>query len=159
MAPRREELEAALQRGFRYALALTHDHTAAEDLLHDAWSSAHARGKAHIAPYLMRAIRNRWLDQRRRAAVVPFVPLDAEPAHRGRAAPDEAASIRDEVGQALAALPAAEREALYLNAVEGWTAAEIGTLTGRPRNTILTVLARARRRIAEWREAQLEVAR
>lgn len=150
-------VEDLLQRGFRYALALTHDHAAAEDLLHDAWVGVQARGRTDSAAYLVRAIRNRWIDLARRARVVPMVPLEDEPAASGSGT-DRAVAVSDEVGRALGSLSPDEREALYLNAVEGWTAAEIGELTGRPRNTVLTVLARARRALAAWREQQkLEV--
>jgi RNA polymerase sigma factor (sigma-70 family) len=152
-----DPIEALLQRGYRYALALTHDRAQAEDLLHDAWLGVHAHDPVDAAPYLLRAIRNRWIDQVRRRAVVPMVPLEVEPAE-ARSGADAALAVDDEVGRALASLGSDEREALYLHAVEGWTAAEIATLTERPRNTILTVLARARRRLAEWRAARaLEV--
>ena len=37
-----------------------------------------------------------------------------------------------------------EREALFLNVVEGYTAQEIAKLTDRPRNTVLSLIHRAR---------------
>jgi RNA polymerase sigma-70 factor, ECF subfamily len=152
-----DPIEALLQQGFRYALALTHDRARAEDLLHDAWVNVLARRPVDSVPYLIRAIRNRWIDQVRRTAVVPMLPLDVDPAE-ARVGAELALAVQDEVEQALASLATEEREALYLNAVEGWTAAEIAALTDRPRNTILTILARARRRLGEWRAARaLEV--
>ena len=40
-----------------------------------------------------------------------------------------------------------EREAIYLNCVEGYTAAEMGEMLGKPRSTILNILARAKSRL------------
>ena len=146
-------VEAMLNSGFRYALALTHDREAAEDLVHDAWANVLSRRQVDSTPYLVRAIRNRWIDLVRRRAVVPIGPITTEPTEPASGA-DHALSVADEVGRALGSLTPEEREALYLNAVEGWTAAEIADLTGRPRNTILTVLARARHRVGGWRDEQ-----
>jgi len=42
-----------------------------------------------------------------------------------------------------------EREALYLNAVEGYTAREIAKQTDMPRNTVLSLIFRARKKLAE----------
>jgi DNA-directed RNA polymerase specialized sigma24 family protein len=128
------ETTALLQRGYRYALALTHDRSAAEELLHDAWASVLASREDASAPSLLRALRHRWT----------LAPPDTDPA----------LPVQDEIGQALGSLPALEREVLYLHAVEGWSADEIGALTERPRTTVLTILARARQRIGSWREAQ-----
>jgi RNA polymerase sigma-70 factor (ECF subfamily) len=148
-----DSVEDMLQRGYRYALALTHDRTTAEDLLHDAWANVLSRRSVDSTPYLIRAIRNRWIDLHRRRTVVPMGPITTEPTEPASGA-DLAISAFDEVGRALGSLTAEEREALYLNAVEGWTASEIAALAGRPRNTILTVLARARHRVGGWRDAQ-----
>lgn len=142
--------EAVLQRAFRYALALTHNRAEAEDLLHDAWIRVQGRQQATAPAYLVATIRNRWIDVQRRRAVVPMVPLEREVAG-GAGSVDRALAAHDEVGHALATLTVEEREVLFLNAVEGWTAREIGKLVGRPRNTVLTVLARARQRLAAWR--------
>lgn len=154
--PDRAAIEDLLQRGFRYALALTHDHAAAEDLLHDAWASVLSKRRVDSAPYLIRTIRNRWIDQLRRSRVVPMVALADEPVdpHVGA---ERSVVAADEIASALGSLSADEREVLYLNAVEGWTAAEIGALTQRSRNTILSILARARRRVGSWREAQRDL--
>lgn len=147
--------DALLQRGFRYALALTHDRPAAEDLLHDAWIKVRERRKQPSVGYLFVAIRHRWIDELRRRAAVPMGALPDHVPASGWAA-DAAVGARDELDLALAELPADEREALFLHAAEGWTAAEIGHWTGRPRNTILTVLARARHRLTEWRAARAD---
>jgi RNA polymerase sigma factor (sigma-70 family) len=136
--------DALRRQGFRYALALALERTEAEDLLQDAWSSVlSARGPLHVA-YLFRAIRSRWTDRCRRQRVVSFVPMEA---------PDEvpaepvSAGEHPELWAALAALREEEREALYLMAVEGWTAQEVADQTGRPRNTVLSLVHRGRAKV------------
>jgi RNA polymerase sigma-70 factor (ECF subfamily) len=44
----------------------------------------------------------------------------------------------------LAGLKPAEREILYLSAVEEYTTAEIAEMTGRPRGTVLSLLHRTK---------------
>lgn len=47
----------------------------------------------------------------------------------------------------LAGLKTAERETLFLNCVEGYTADEIARHTGQPRGTVLSLLSRAKRKL------------
>ncbi len=49
-----------------------------------------------------------------------------------------------ELEWALATLRPVEREPLFLSAVEGFTAREIGELTDRPRGTVLSLIHRAK---------------
>ena len=49
-----------------------------------------------------------------------------------------------------------ERELLYLNCVEDFTAAEIGSLTGQPRGTVLSQLARAKQKLTRNRKTIVE---
>ena len=152
--PEHAALKAMLQRGFRYALALTHDSAEAEDLVQEAWLRCRRKGKDLAPSYLIATIRNRWIDTRRRGAVVAMVPLgDLEPGS-ARSRADGRMAAKDEVAQALGSLSDVEREALFLHAAEGWTAEEIARLTQKSRNTVLTILARARRKLAAWRAAQ-----
>ena len=54
------------QRGYRFALALTHDPDQAEDVLQDAWYRVlHANGPL-TAGYLFSTVRNRFIDLARR---------------------------------------------------------------------------------------------
>ena len=65
--------------------------------------------------------------------------------------PGHVAQIHDrmEIQALLSCLRAEEREALYLNCVEGYTAAEIGELTDQPRGTVLSHLSRAKKRLQQ----------
>ncbi len=146
------EIAELLDRGYRYALALTHDRPAAEDLLQDAWSGVLASGGTWTKPYLFRAIKNKWIDNHRRGELVQFDPLQDDirtEAHTGDLAWD--------LDAALATLRPQEREALYLNAVEGWTAQELSERLDRPRNTILSLIHRARTKLKDLLTVASEV--
>jgi RNA polymerase sigma-70 factor (ECF subfamily) len=98
---------------------------------------------------LFTTIRNLYLDQYRRERLIAFAPLDevAEPANVEPLL-DDRVSARD-LEAPLAALRPEEREALYLHAVEGYTAQEIAGLTMRARGTVLSLLHRAKRKLAK----------
>ena len=145
------DLDALLQRGYRYALALTHDESRAEDLLQDALVAVLRRGGPRTAPYLMTAIRNRFIDLHRRERLLVMQPLDEGAAGEDLAVLDEPWErvADDRLEAALAQLRPQEREALYLACVEDYTAKEIAELTGRPRGTVLSLIFRARGKLRE----------
>ncbi|MEO1236779.1 MAG: RNA polymerase sigma factor, partial [Planctomycetota bacterium] len=150
-----------LDRGFRYALSLTGRRADAEDVLHEACVSLARRGGPWEAGLLFRAVRHRFIDEWRRAQRRPGADLSGA-GIPGAGVPGavEALSGRedgvlarlmgaDAVARALGELGADEREAAYLAWVEGYTAREVGRLTGRPRNTVLSHLHRARRKLRD----------
>lgn len=151
-----DKLDELLQRGFRYACSLTHDDELARDLLQDACLSISRNDGPWHPGYLFASVRNRyvdWLRRKRHVRIQPLDDLDGDPA-----APSVTASSSDgpnliasaeEVERVLGTLRAAEREALYLNAVESYSADEIAALTGRPRNTILSLIHRAKLALRE----------
>jgi len=140
-----------LQSGYRYASALSGDPDVARDLVHDAWLSLLSRHGQHPDRALFfRAIRHRHIDdyrRRRRSAVVDFDEQDVA-THRacegtiGIVEPPDPALAR-----ALTELRDVERESLLMSVIEGYTASEIGELTNQPRNTVLSHLHRARKRL------------
>lgn len=137
-----------LNQGFRYALSLTHDVQDAEDLLQDAWARVLNAGGPRHKGYLYATIRNAFVDRVRRDNVVQFVPAEEpEPLPEGPRDEEQRHVDRQLLGQALGVLRPEEREALYLSAVEGYTAAEIGELSDRPRNTVLSLIHRARLKV------------
>ncbi len=155
--------DGLLASGYRYALSLTHDPSAAEDLLQDACLALLDAGAAWERPYLFTTLRNRFIDRCRRQAKVRFLSLeggDATPrtdAGRDWEAPDV---LRNgQLERALGTLRFEEREALYLAVVEGYTAEEIGKLTSRPRGTVLSLLHRAKAKLRELLERDDEVRR
>jgi RNA polymerase sigma-70 factor (ECF subfamily) len=145
--PARAE-KVLLQAGFRFALSLTHHTHDAEDLTQQSWLNlARRQGRVRDKSLLFRAIRNLFYDQYRRGKIVVFEPLEEE--HVELAADDggESALARGDLDVLLAELRVVEREALFLNCVEGYTAEEIAKLTGQPRGTVLSLLSRARRKL------------
>lgn len=147
-----EELEGLLTGGYRYALALTRHQASAEDLLQDAWVSVlQARGPRNRG-YLFTAIRSRFLNRHRRERLVSLVSVDdveAELAQRTTEFDDDWAEGVNPIAleQALAQLRPMEREAMYLSAVEDYTAQEIADLTSQPRGTVLSLIFRARQKL------------
>ena len=105
--------------------------------------------------YLFTAIRYIFVDRYRREQMVVIEPLDAviEPADEA-ADPIAARLAARDLEAPLAGLGAAEREALFLNVVEGYTAREIRAFTGRPRGTALSLIHRAKRKLRGAIEAQ-----
>ena len=151
-----DDLTELLDHGFRYAMSLTHRRATAEDLVHDACVSIlRADGPWHRG-YLFATIRNRYIDQYRRKKVVTEVDIDTTEPTGGMFADDEQADAgldvmiaTETIENAMALLSPAEREAMYLFAIEGYTAREIGELTSKPRGTILSLIHRGRKKLLD----------
>mgnify|MGYP002623099027 CR=1 FL=1 len=150
---------ALIQAGYRYAYSLTHDRHDAEDLIQQAALQVFkSKDRLSDKRYLFVAIRNlyidRWRSQRRSAThrLVDEVEI-----------PDSAANHVDvvhdriDIEQMLRHLRFEERELLYLNCVEGYSAAQISEITGKPRGTILSQLARAKQKLREQDEREKEM--
>lgn len=142
-----------LERGMAYAFSLAHDRTTAEDLLQEACLSVLKAGGDWTRGYLFAAIRTRFLDRCRRERLVTIEPVE-DPGELGVSDVPEALGDgelfeveSEELLEALGELRPAQREALYLAAIEGYTAREIAELTDRPRGTVLSLLHRARGRL------------
>jgi RNA polymerase sigma-70 factor (ECF subfamily) len=150
-------LDELLQRGYRYAMALTHDLTRAEDLLQDSWVAVLQAGGAQTIGYLFRSIRSRFINQCRRERLVPMLQLD-EATERGLL--DGTENVNDgqvrasdeSLEKGLARLRPIEREALFLAAVEGYTAQEIANLTQQGRGTVLSLIHRAKAKMRHFLE-------
>ncbi len=133
-----------LQKGYRYALALTHHPEDAEDLVHEAWLNLCRRyGQVESNAVLFTAVRNRFVDQCRRKKVVQFESLDEPEAPEIPEIVDNPPGVEGDLSALLATLRPAEREVLFLHYYEGRTAEEIGQMTQRPRGTVLSLLHRA----------------
>jgi len=136
-----------MQDGFRYALALTHDEHDAKDLVQAAFLKLYRKkGGVESQALLITTIRNQHIDQRRRAKLIVFTQ---EP-EAGREEPGTAAASPGaamDVAELLSRLRPEEREALYLNLVEGYSAREIAELTDQPRNTVLSLMHRGKEKL------------
>ncbi|MEM6797138.1 MAG: sigma-70 family RNA polymerase sigma factor [Acidobacteriota bacterium] len=146
MSSSQSDLEI-LQSGYRYALSLTGDPSEAEDLAQQGWLRLFKRyGGARGVSAMLTTVRRLFIDRYRRGRRVPLVALeDLQEEPRDLAMPTVG---RVDMERLLARLRSAEREALYLHAVEGRTAAEIAELTGQSRNTVLSLIHRGRKKLA-----------
>ncbi len=147
-----DSLADLLQNGFRYALSLTHDRARAEDLLHDAWLAVLRAGGPQHKGYLFSAIRTRFLNHHKRERLVPCVSLD----EARDAGLEESQNLFEldldsgDLERSLASLRPVEREALFLSAVEGYTAEEIAIRTNQPRGTVLSLIFRAKQKLRRY---------
>lgn len=142
-----------LQRGYRYAFSLSHDESKARDLLQDACLVILKGGKPLHIGYLFTTIRHRFIDQYRRDLKVGMQSLDETDEAFGQEESqarfdEELPADYDTLHAALATLRSVEREALFLSAVEGYTAEEIAEMTGQSRGTVSSLIFRARRKLA-----------
>ena len=135
-----------LQAGYRYALSLTADAAEAEDLAQQGWLRLHERyGRQKNRGALFTTVRRLFIDRYRRSRRVELVAiedLDAEPEDLSMPSVEPI-----DLERLLTQLREKEREALFLHAVEGYTAAEIGELTEQTRGTVLSLIHRARRKL------------
>jgi RNA polymerase sigma factor (sigma-70 family) len=150
---------------YRLAHWLTGNSTDAEDVVQDASLRAfraireYAGGNARA--WLLSIVRNTaysWLRKNRPTAVVTVDDLVAvELAQANRGEPDmdtpETALLAqidaEQLRSAIAALPAPFRETLVLRDIEGLDYREIAQTTEVPIGTVMSRLARARRRLTE----------
>ncbi|MCL1059411.1 sigma-70 family RNA polymerase sigma factor [Shewanella gelidimarina] len=134
-----------LQSLYRYCLCLTRHNAQAEDLLQTAierWLKSEAKPE-HLRAYLRTVIRHQFIDDCRRLKIIDFEPIDDhDPALLDETCLEEVELQHDLIEYLFSQLNAAEREVLYLWAVEGYSAAEIAKDLGQPRGTILSRLHR-----------------
>src|SRR5579871_5732955 len=119
-----------LQKGYRYALALTHHPADAEDLVHEAWLNLSRRyGRVENNAVLYTAVRNLFVDQCRRRKIVQFDSLDEAEGAELPALAESEPGVQGDLEALLATLRPVEREALFLHYYEGRTAEEISQMT------------------------------
>lgn len=139
-----------LQRGYRFALSLTHHAARAEDLVQDAWLSVLKARGPRTPEYLFATIRNRFIDQCRRNALLSTQPLashsdEEREGEVGVWQGDAEIHVQDgSLQRALDRLRPEERAVLFLSAVEDFTAQQIAELLDWPRGTVLSCVHRAR---------------
>ena len=132
-------LEAWVPRVYRFALRLSNDPHAADDLTQETFLRAwrrrdRLRDPAKARVWLFRITANIWRDRLRRgrspvARAGPLVDIQVE----HTPPPDRVVADRDELSwalDALAALPPRQREVLYLSACEVMAPAEVAAVLG-----------------------------
>jgi RNA polymerase sigma-70 factor (ECF subfamily) len=160
------EVEPLLDVLSRGARRLTRSDADAEDLLQDALMHAYAgfgtfNEGSNLKAWLFRILYNRWVSAYRAKQCRPSeVPVDgvterelADSASRNPASHRSAeAEVLDalpdlEIKAAMDALPDGFRTVVYLADVEGYTYAETAHILGIPHGTVMSRVARGRKRL------------
>lgn len=157
------DLENLLDRGFRYAVALSHDDMQAEDLVQEACIRMIKKQKSWEPAYFFTIIRNRFIELYRHRKNFPAVSFDETIAidvvdEARMRDTDEMAANTESLERALRILSVGEREVLFLFIIEGYTAKEIAKLIDKPRNSVLSIIYRTRlklRKILENEPAEV----
>src|SRR3954462_11808798 len=143
-----EQLKAVLPRLRIYALSLTRNRDAADDLVHDTVIKALAGRNSfqpgtNLAAWLFRIQRNEFISGLRRLR--PTVPVDSAIAETLSHPPhQESGLIMREFLGAFSKLAATQREALLLAVVEGLPYEVIASHTGVSVGTVKSRISRAR---------------
>lgn len=146
-APDAEVLTSA----YHFALSLCRNEHDAEDFVQQASLKLCRRyGRIDNQKLMFTTIRNLFYDALRRGRVVAFESADAQEIEE---LPDQ--SIFDQLWRvdldaALRELTAVERELVYLNKVEGYTAKEISKITEESRGTVLWRIAEAMKKLRSF---------
>ena len=154
----RKLLQEYVPNVYRFALRLTRDPHAAEDLTQEAflraWRSRGLLRDPHTARvWLFRIAANLWRDQlrRKKLAVGRAGPLPEQVAG-WQATPQRQVDDQDDLRRALEAmegLPERQREVLYLSACEGLSAAEVAAVLDVSADSVKANLCLARKKLRQ----------
>lgn len=161
-SPRRQAAEADFDRLYRSewpravttALRFTRSRSRAEELAQEAFTRAFDRWRtvgAHPAPaaWVLRVVINLAIDDARRDARVRFTELEPQMESDGHPRHEDSTLTSIAVSDALAALPAKQREAITLRYLGGFEEAEIASALGVRPGTVKTHLKRGVARLHE----------
>jgi RNA polymerase sigma-70 factor, ECF subfamily len=151
-------LEDWAPRVYRFALRLTADAHAAEDLTQEtflrAWPArARLRDERALRVWLFRIAANIWRDRlrRERSPIAQAGPMSGLECAR-QLSPERIVADQDDLRRALAALnalPLRQREVLYLSACEELNSAEIADVLAMSRGAVKANLSLARKAMRE----------
>jgi RNA polymerase sigma-70 factor (ECF subfamily) len=136
---------------YGYALALSRDRRAAEDLVQETYARAlaaprKAAPEENLRGWLFTILGNIWKNERKRRRPEPVA--DIERLAPSRLEDPESAldrrELRERLRGALEALPDAFREVVLLRCVEGFSYQEVASIVGCPAGTVMSRLARGR---------------
>ncbi len=155
-----EALLSHLEGLYGYAMTLSHDRTAAEDLVQETYTRATVhidglREDSNLKGWLFTIMRNLWLKELRHVRSGPeFVALDDVNTVQWAFDTSDNPEVlylriweREEIRTALKCLPVAHREVIVLCDIEGFSYKEIAELLDCPLGTIMSRLARARAKL------------
>ena len=149
---------------YGYALILTRDQTAAEDLVQETYLRAvrafgQLMANSNLKSWLFVIMRNAWLNQLRHTRSGPrFVELDddeVEFIHQNDRVNEDPHVVylrkleREQIRIAIAGLPELYREIIVLRDLEGFSYQEIATMLSCPAGTVMSRLGRARAKLRQ----------
>ena len=153
----REELLAELGGLRKFCISLTGTVADGDDLLQATVERVLEKGMpadAHVAKWAYRVCKNAWIDEIRARDVRQKYPQLVTDEDNDSPSAEQSASGERElesVNTALNGLPAEQRLALTLVAIEGKSYAEAAEILEVPVGTIMSRIARARRQLVEQR--------
>ncbi|HZH12695.1 MAG TPA: RNA polymerase sigma factor [Microvirga sp.] len=156
-----QELVALLPRLRRFALVLCRSQVLADDLVQSACERALANAH-HWTPgtrfdaWVFRILRNSWIDHLRRSRTEGMkedVTAQADIVGDAGEEPILSRLLLAEVQQMIDAMPPEQREVLLLVCVEDLAYREAAEILGVPIGTVMSRLARARRKLVEMTAA------
>jgi RNA polymerase sigma-70 factor (ECF subfamily) len=146
-----------LPRLRRYALTLSRAGDVADDLVQAACERVltariELRADFRLDAFMFRVIRNLWYDrlrrQRTRGEEIEITERDDLVALEAERVPERRLLLR-RAAEAIDALPAEQREIMVLVCVEGLSYRDAADVLDLPIGTVMSRLARARRKVAE----------
>ena len=150
-----QQLIALLPNLRRFAISICRSRDIADDLVQTTCEKALANRDSYqpgtrMDAWLFRILRNSWIDRTRRQKT-EGPTTDIDDAHflvgQDGAAVTEARLMLDETARRIAALPDDQREVLILVSVEGLSYKEAAEVLELPMGTVMSRLARARKKI------------
>jgi RNA polymerase sigma-70 factor (ECF subfamily) len=135
----------------RYALGLTGDREAADDLVQDTLERAWTRialwqRRGDVRAWMFSILHNLFVDRLRAERRSPIEGSDEPPGVPVRATQGDMLEVRD-LDRALAALPVEQREVLLLVAVEQMSYEQVAATLRIPAGTVMSRLSRGRQRL------------
>lgn len=145
---------------FRYAVTLSHDRSAAEELVQEAYLRAlpaipKLKTNSNVKSWLFTILRNIWLNQLRQRRAHPTDDLErssTEPGLQIELSPYDAHVSeveRQHVREAIEHLPVHFREVITLREFEELSYGEIARVLNCPIGTVMSRLARARAQLRD----------
>jgi len=150
---------AELPRLRRHATYLLYNHANAEDLVQDCLEAALKRkaslqDPARLRGWLFSILNNLFLMRLRSNARTQALPLDDFTDSLAASAPPQDRDTARDLVRAMAKLSAERRQILLLLNVEEYTYQEVADTLGVPIGTVMSRLARARRRLRALLDAR-----
>ena len=144
-----DQIEALIPALRRYARALTGNADRADDLVQDSLERAlrkrHLwRPQGSLRGWMFRILLNIYRNDLRRQSVAPHEPLDELPFEPAATSSQADRFALADIARALRQIPAEQKEALLLVALEGMSYAEAAKTLDIPIGTLMSRLSRAR---------------